>query len=150
MCVVAALLVGEDEASQVYVRHKEQACQKAGMGSRLIRLCASTSTEELLGRIAELNQDSNVHGILVQLPLPSHIQTQQVLDAVDPLKDVDCFSPENVGLLVQGRPRFLPCTPHGIAQILLRYGYSTAGKHIVLTRGTRSTQVKSLIGLSLN
>lgn len=129
---LAAVLVGDDEASQVYVRNKERACQKAGMRSRLLRLAASTSTDEILELLAELNRDSEVHGILVQLPLPGHIEAQRVLDAVHPLKDVDCFSPENVGLLVQGRPRFLPCTPHGIAQLLLRNGLWTAGKHIVV------------------
>ena len=82
--------------------------------------------------LSGLNSDPAVHGILVQLPLPPQINSQQVLDAVSPLKDVDAFAPENVGLLVQGRPRFLPCTPHGVLQILARYGYKVAGKHVVV------------------
>ena len=129
---LAAVLVGEDPASQVYVRNKERACKAVGMASQLIRKPESTTTEELLGLLAELNQDPAVNGILVQLPLPPHIDTQRVLDAVMPLKDVDAFAPENVGLLVQGRPRFLPCTPHGVMQILARYGYELAGKHVVV------------------
>jgi methylenetetrahydrofolate dehydrogenase (NADP+) / methenyltetrahydrofolate cyclohydrolase len=129
---LAAVLVGDDPASQVYVRNKEKACEKAGMTSRLIRRSAETTTHELLELLGELNSDRAVNGILVQLPLPSQINAQQVLDAVSPLKDVDAFAPENVGLLVQGRPRFLPCTPHGVLQILARYGHKVAGKHVVV------------------
>ena len=129
---LAAVLVGEDPASQVYVRNKERACEKAGMRSRLVRLPAATSTGELLSLLVELNLDPEVNGILVQLPLPQGIDTQHVLDAVDPMKDVDAFAPENVGLMVQGRPRYLPCTPHGVIQILRRYGISVAGKHVVV------------------
>jgi methylenetetrahydrofolate dehydrogenase (NADP+) / methenyltetrahydrofolate cyclohydrolase len=106
---LAAVLVGEDPASQVYVRNKERACRAAGMHSRLIRLPDTTSTDALLQLLAELNADTAVHGILVQLPLPANVATQQVLDAVSPRKDVDAFSPENVGLLVQGaqqEPKF--------------------------------------------
>ncbi|MEC8554197.1 MAG: bifunctional methylenetetrahydrofolate dehydrogenase/methenyltetrahydrofolate cyclohydrolase FolD [Planctomycetota bacterium] len=130
--VLAAILVGEDPASQVYVRNKERACEKVGMGSRLIRLPKTTSTEELLKLLDELNNDAAVSGILVQLPLPKQIDAQRVLDAVTPLKDVDAFAPENVGLLVQGRPRYLPCTPHGVMQILARYGCELAGRHVVV------------------
>jgi methylenetetrahydrofolate dehydrogenase (NADP+) / methenyltetrahydrofolate cyclohydrolase len=129
---LAAILVGEDPASQVYVRNKEKACLAAGMHSRLIRLPDSTSTEELLQLLSELNADDQVHGILVQLPLPPAVATQRVLDAVSPLKDVDAFAPENVGLLVQGRPRFLPCTPHGVMQLLAESGLEVAGKHVVV------------------
>jgi methylenetetrahydrofolate dehydrogenase (NADP+)/methenyltetrahydrofolate cyclohydrolase len=129
---LAAVLVGEDPASQVYVRNKERACAKAGLGSRLIRLPASTSEQELLKLVGDLNRDPGVHGILVQLPLPAAINSQRVLDAVAPLKDVDAFHPENVGLLVQGRPRFLPCTPHGVQQLLIRSGIETAGRHAVV------------------
>lgn len=129
---LAAVLVGDDPASQVYVRNKERACEKTGMHSRLIRKSADTSTQELLDLLKELNDDSEVNGILVQLPLPSQIDAQQVLDAVDAIKDVDAFAPENVGLLVQGRPRFLPCTPHGVLQILARYECKLAGKHVVV------------------
>lgn len=129
---LAAILVGEDPASQVYVRNKQKACREVGMDSRIIRHPSSTTTDELLSLLGELNRDTSVHAILVQLPLPPQIDTQQVLDAVSPLKDVDAFSPENVGLLMQGRPRFLPCTPHGVVQILYRYGYHVSGKHVVI------------------
>lgn len=129
---LAAVLVGEDAASQVYVRNKETACARIGMRSKLIRKPATTTTQEMLGLLAELNADSSVNGILVQLPLPPRMDTQAILDAVDPLKDVDAFAPVNVGLLVQGRPRFLPCTPHGVLQILARYQCKTAGKHVVV------------------
>ncbi len=117
---LAAVLVGDDPASQVYVRNKEKACEKAGMGSIMHRLPADTTTNQLLDLVAQLNADASIHGILIQLPLPKQIDETRVLDAVDPLKDVDAFHPENVGRIVQGRPRFLPCTPHGIQQLLLR------------------------------
>ncbi|SMP76623.1 methylenetetrahydrofolate dehydrogenase (NADP+) / methenyltetrahydrofolate cyclohydrolase [Neorhodopirellula lusitana] len=135
---LAAILVGDDPASQVYVRNKERACQKAGIESLLDRMPVDTTQEQLLGRIAELNADPSVSGILVQLPLPSKDQggagldERAVLDAVDPGKDVDAFSPVNVGLLMQGRPRFLPCTPHGIIQLLHRCDIETSGKHVVV------------------
>jgi len=129
---LAAVLVGEDPASQVYVRNKEKACAKAGMTSRLHRLPATTSQAELLELVESLNGDRAVHGILVQLPLPGGINAERILDAVDPLKDVDAFHPENVGRIVQGRPRFLPCTPHGIQQLLVRRGIETAGRRVVV------------------
>ena len=135
---LAAILVGEDPASQVYVRNKERACEKAGILGRTYRLPADTTQEELLEQITILNQDPSVHGILVQLPLPQDgnkgegFDERAVLDSVDPLKDVDAFSPVNVGLLMQGRHRFLPCTPHGIVQLLHRYKISTSGKHVVV------------------
>lgn len=130
------VIVGEDPASQVYVRNKKLACEKVGIIGRLHKLPAATTTEELLELIAHLNRprgdDPDVHGILVQLPLPKHIDEQRILDAVVAHKDVDAFHPENVGLLVQGRPRFLPCTPHGVQQILVRNGIEIAGKHVVV------------------
>ncbi|HMC12503.1 MAG TPA: bifunctional methylenetetrahydrofolate dehydrogenase/methenyltetrahydrofolate cyclohydrolase FolD [Pirellulaceae bacterium] len=129
---LAAVLVGDDPASSIYVKNKRAACERVGIESRLHRLNASTTEEELLELIADLNNDDDVHGILVQLPLPTQIRDQKVLDAVHPLKDVDCFHPENVGLLVQGRPRYLPCTPHGCMQILHRSGISVSGKHAVV------------------
>src|SRR5437899_3373412 len=98
---LAAVLVGDDPASAVYVRNKQTACEKAGLKSTLLRLPASTTGEELLALVARLNGDASVHGILVQLPLPRQIEPQTILDAVAPLKDVDCFHPENVGLLSQ-------------------------------------------------
>ncbi|MDR0337005.1 MAG: bifunctional methylenetetrahydrofolate dehydrogenase/methenyltetrahydrofolate cyclohydrolase FolD [Planctomycetaceae bacterium] len=129
---LAAVLVGDDPASRIYVSNKEKACQKVGMESRLFRLPVTTTTEELLVLIEELNNDTNVHGILVQLPLPEGCDELRVLDAIDPKKDVDAFHPENVGLISQGRPRYLPCTPCGIQQMLIRYGIETAGKHVVI------------------
>jgi methylenetetrahydrofolate dehydrogenase (NADP+)/methenyltetrahydrofolate cyclohydrolase len=129
---LAAVLVGDDPGSAIYVKNKRAACERVGIESRLHRLSASTAEEELLELIARLNNDEEVHGILVQLPLPTQIREQRVLDAVHPLKDVDCFHPENVGLLVQGRPRYLPCTPHGCLQILHRHNIPVAGKHAVV------------------
>lgn len=129
---LAAVLVGDDPASEVYVRNKRRACEQAGMDSQLHRLPAETSEAELLSLLDQLNADPAVHGILVQLPLPRGIDTTRVLDYVAPAKDVDCFHPENVGLMVQGRPRFLPCTPAGVQRLLLHYGIETAGKHAVI------------------
>lgn len=129
---LAAVLVGDDPASQVYVRNKEQACHRSGMQSQLIRLAGSSTTDDVLGLVRQLNQDTKVSGILVQLPLPRQINTQSVLDTVDANKDVDAFHPHNVGLISQGRPRFLPCTPHGVLQLLKRYQLKTAGKHVCI------------------
>jgi methylenetetrahydrofolate dehydrogenase (NADP+)/methenyltetrahydrofolate cyclohydrolase len=129
---LAAVLVGHDAGSEVYVRNKQKACAKAGIESRLNRLPAETTTDEILSLVGGLNRDPAVHGILVQLPLPKGIDESRVLDAVDPLKDVDAFHPENVGRLVQGRPRFRPCTPHGIQQILSRNQIPTAGAEVVV------------------
>ena len=131
---LAAVLVGEDPASAVYVRNKARACERAGITGRTIRLPAETTPSDLLATVRNLNQDRDVDGILVQLPLPSvgDLDTQTILDAVDPAKDVDCFSPINVGLLMQGRPRYLPCTPHGIVQLLKRSNIETAGRHVVV------------------
>ncbi len=129
---LAAVLVGEDPASHVYVRNKERACQRAGIQSQIHRLPDSSTTQDVLGKVRQLNADSNVSGILVQLPLPAAVDTQAVLDAVSPDKDVDAFHPHNVGLISQGRPRFLPCTPHGIVQLLSRHQISTSGKNVVI------------------
>ena len=129
---LAAVLVGDDPASQVYVRNKRRSCEKVGMESQFHALPESTTQDELLDLIAKLNKSNEVHGILVQLPLPKHIDASSVLDAVSPWKDVDAFHPENVGLLVQGRPRFLPCTPHGVQQILHRSNISVSGQHVVV------------------
>lgn len=130
-CLVA-VLVGDNPASEVYVRNKQKTCEKVGMTSRLERLPSSARPEELLQLIGRLNADVSVHGILVQLPLPTGWETNQVLDAVSPAKDVDAFGPENVGLICQGRPRFLPCTPHGVLQLLARYNIEVSGKHAVV------------------
>jgi methylenetetrahydrofolate dehydrogenase (NADP+)/methenyltetrahydrofolate cyclohydrolase len=129
---LAAVLVGENPASAVYVRNKRRACEEAGIKSTLHNLPASLSQSELLALIDRLNADRDVHGVLVQLPLPPQISTQAILDAVSPLKDVDAFHPENVGLMVQGRPRFLPCTPHGVQRLLVDGGYPVAGAHVVV------------------
>lgn len=129
---LAAILVGDDPASDVYVRNKRRDCKQSGLGSRLIKLPASTKTAELLDTVASLNADSGVHGILCQLPLPKGIDATEILDAIDPLKDVDAFHPENVGRLTQGRPRFLPCTPAGIRDMLVREGIPTEGMHAVV------------------
>ncbi len=127
---LAAVLVGDDPASQVYVGNKERACHRVGINSRLIRLPASSTTSEVVNLVEQLNQDPAISGILVQLPLPRQCDTQAVLDTVSPNKDVDAFHPHNVGLISQGRPRFLPCTPHGVVQLLKRYGLTTSGKHV--------------------
>lgn len=129
---LAAVLVGDDPASAVYVKNKHLACEKAGLKSTLIKLSAATTQHELLAVVERLNGDPTVHGILVQLPLPKQIQPQPILDAVAPLKDVDCFHPENVGLLSQGRPRFLPCTPSGVQQILIHAGVKVPGSHVAI------------------
>ena len=129
---LAAVVVGEHPASAVYVRNKRRACETAGIGSSLHTLPESASQEELLGVVKDLNADEAVHGILVQLPLPDRIDDRAVLDAVAPRKDVDCFHPENVGLLSQGRPRFAPCTPAGVMELLAASGIETAGKRAVV------------------
>lgn len=127
---LAAVLVGDDPASEVYVRNKERACARAGIASELVRMSDSTTTDELLETVHRLNQDASVNGILVQLPLPNQIDARCVLDAIDVLKDVDAFHPHNVGLISQGRHVFLPCTPHGIVQMLKRYDIATSGKTV--------------------
>ena len=129
---LAAVLVGNDPASEVYVRNKERACLKAGMKSTLHRLDAATTQVELLTLVDALNHDASVHGILVQLPLPKHLDSMQILDAILPTKDVDAFHPENTGLMLQGRPRFLPCTPAGIMKMLEITKVPTAGRHAVV------------------
>ena len=129
---LAAVLVGDDPASEVYVRNKQKACERVGIEGQLHRLPADATDDDLLQIVARLNQDSAVHGILVQLPLPSQLSETRILDAIHPLKDVDAFHPENVGLLSQGRPRYLPCTPHGVMQLLHRSGIEAAGKHAVI------------------
>ncbi|HEY0985227.1 bifunctional methylenetetrahydrofolate dehydrogenase/methenyltetrahydrofolate cyclohydrolase FolD [Schlesneria sp.] len=129
---LAAILIGDDPASQVYVRNKENACAKVGIDSDVFRLPATTTQAELLALVNRLNEDSTVHGILVQLPLPDQIHETTVLDAVSAAKDVDCFHPENVGRMAQGRPRFLPCTPHGVQVLLRESGTRLDGAHVVV------------------
>jgi methylenetetrahydrofolate dehydrogenase (NADP+)/methenyltetrahydrofolate cyclohydrolase len=129
---LAAVLVGDDPASQVYVRNKRRDCEEVGMQSRLHRLPDATTQPELLALIDRLNNDAGVHGILVQLPLPPQIDSRAILAAVSPRKDVDAFHPENVGLLVQGHPRFTPCTPGGVQELLVRNKIRIAGQHVVI------------------
>lgn len=129
---LAAILVGEDPASQTYVNAKVKACERVGFESSLIQLPATTSEEELLNKIKELNTDDDVNGFIVQLPLPPHIDEHKVTKAVDPLKDVDGFHPENVGKMVLDLPAFISATPNGIVEILKRYKIETEGKHCVV------------------
>ena len=129
---LAAVLVGDDPASAVYVRNKERACEKCGLKSTLHRLPAETTQAELADLVDQLNSDATVHGILVQLPLPDHLDSTPILDSILPAKDVDGFHAENVGLMLQGRPRFLPCTPHGVMKMLEYEGIETTGKHAVI------------------
>lgn len=129
---LAAILVGEDPASQIYVRNKTKRFDALGLKSDLYRLEDSVSEKELLDLIAKINADDSFHGILVQLPLPKHIDSDKVIHAIDPKKDVDGFHPENAGLLSIGRPRFVPCTPKGIMFILKHFNVDLNGKHVVV------------------
>lgn len=129
---IAVVLVGENPASQVYVRMKKKACAELGVTSFAHDLPASCTEKRLLNLIAKLNADPKVHGILVQLPLPKQIDEQRVLNAIDPAKDVDGFHPMNVGKLLNGEKAFLPCTPAGCQELLVRSGHSPEGKHVVI------------------
>jgi methylenetetrahydrofolate dehydrogenase (NADP+)/methenyltetrahydrofolate cyclohydrolase len=129
---LAAVLVGDDPASAVYVRNKRRACDEVGMFIETFALPASTSQNELLELVDRLNQDSRFHGILVQLPLPDQIDQYAVIEALDPRKDVDGIHPFNAGQLLQGRAAFVPGTPAGIQQLLLRNGYDPAGRDVVV------------------
>ena len=129
---LATVIVGEDPASQVYVGSKRRTCDKLGIKSFHADFPADVSEDMLLGKIDELNKNDEVHGILVQLPLPKHLDESKVLVAIDPDKDVDGFHPINVGRLVAGDAVFLPCTPHGIQQMLMRSGIKTKGAHVVV------------------
>ena len=135
---LCAVLVGEDPASQTYVASKGKATEEAGMDSRTVRLPATASEAELLKLLDDLNADKKIHGILCQLPLPKHINTETVLNRVDPRKDVDGFHPINVGKLVLGDPTaFKPATPYGVQQMLIRSGIETKGAHaVVIGRST--------------
>jgi methylenetetrahydrofolate dehydrogenase (NADP+) / methenyltetrahydrofolate cyclohydrolase len=134
---LAVVLVGDDPASAVYVRSKDRAAQAAGIAVRTIRLPADTAEEELLTRIARLNADPAVDGILVQLPLPAHIATQAVIEAVDPEKDVDGFHPLNIGRLATGHPGLVPCTPLGVMKLLAGTGVALEGaRALVLGRSS--------------
>lgn len=129
---LAVILVGEDPASQVYVRNKVKACEQAGFYSVLERQPASLTEAELLARVQALNHDPLIHGILVQLPLPSHINAQRVIEAISPDKDVDGFHVASAGALMTGLPGFWPCTPHGCMKMLEHIGLDLRGKHAVV------------------
>ncbi len=129
---LAVVLVGEDPASQVYVRKKGEMCESLGMKSVTVRMPAETTQEELMAKVDELNNDPTIHGFLVQLPLPSHLDEEQVINAISPSKDVDCFHPTNVGRVLIGNPDFLPATPAGVQQMIIRSGIETSGKHVVV------------------
>ncbi len=129
---LATILVGEDPGSKVYVGQKEKACNKLGIYSERTDLPADTSEADLVELVKKLNDNPKIHGILVQLPLPKHIDAERVIYAIDPDKDVDCFNPVNVGKLMIGTGRFLPCTPHGIMELLKRSDITTEGKHVVV------------------
>lgn len=144
---LAAVLVGEDPASRIYVRNKESDCVKCGIDSRRYDLPDTVSEAELLALIADLNRDNAVDGILVQLPLPEHISERKVINAVAPEKDVDAFHPINVGRMVTGEGILMPCTPAGIMAMLREYGISTDGKHCVIVG--RSNIVGRPMGMML-
>ncbi len=129
---LAAVCIGNDPASHVYLRSKQKACQEVGMDSELFPLPAETTLSAAQELVHQLNSDHSIHGILIQLPLPGALDTSRLLDAIHPLKDVDGFHPENVGRLVQGRPRFSPCTPLGIQQLLAHARVPVAGKRVVI------------------
>ena len=129
---LAVVLVGADPASQIYVRNKIKACAQAGIESRHIELPADVSSEVLLATIAGLNEDPQIHGILVQLPLPPHLDSRQVIELIDPDKDVDGFHPSNAGALFTGEPRFVPCTPLGVMTLIARTGLALRGARAVV------------------
>lgn len=129
---LAVIIVGEDPASQVYVRNKKKACEQVGFYSRVYELPQETTQEELNALVEKLNADEQIHGILVQLPLPRHLNEEEVLLKIDPRKDVDAFHPYNVGMITIGNPGFLPCTPAGVMQLLIRSGIEISGKECVV------------------
>ncbi|HMN48308.1 MAG TPA: bifunctional methylenetetrahydrofolate dehydrogenase/methenyltetrahydrofolate cyclohydrolase FolD [Ignavibacteriaceae bacterium] len=129
---LVAIIVGDDPASQIYVSSKSKACEEIGMRSKTINLNAEISEEELLSIIKSFNEDKNYHGILVQLPLPKHINEARIIEAISPQKDVDGFHPISVGNLVIGKDTFASCTPAGIQELLIRYKIDTEGKHLVV------------------
>ena len=129
---LAAIIVGDDPASQVYVRNKARAFKKLSCESQTYRLDSKSNEENVLTLIDRLNNDPSAHGILVQLPLPNHLDSKMILHTVSPNKDVDGFHPENLGLLLEGNPNFIPCTPHGVLEILRHYDISVSGRHAVI------------------
>ncbi|MBQ2915169.1 MAG: bifunctional methylenetetrahydrofolate dehydrogenase/methenyltetrahydrofolate cyclohydrolase FolD [Clostridia bacterium] len=129
---LAVILVGTDPASQIYVRNKQKACEEVGFYSDTYTLAETTTEKELLDLIEILNLRKDIHGILVQSPVPKHINPDTVINAILPEKDVDCFHPENVGKLMTGNPRFLPCTPAGVVELIKRSGVDISGKECVV------------------
>ena len=129
---LAAILVGDDPASAVYVRNKARACADAGIFSETFNVAAGVSQDDLHGLIDRLNADQRFHGILLQLPLPNHLSEASAIERIDPRKDVDGLHPVSQGRMLQGEPTFLPCTPAGVQQVLLRSGYDPAGQHVVI------------------
>ena len=129
---LAVILLGDDAASQVYVRNKVAACKAIGVQSRVYRLAANTSEQKVLEALKLLNNDSEINGILVQLPLPKHIDEDKILEIISPQKDVDGFHKINVGAMVTGHARFYPCTPHGVMKLLEYYGIAIEGRHAVV------------------
>lgn len=129
---LAAILAGDNPASRLYVKMKGKACEEMGMAHWTVELPADVSESRLLEELDRLNRDPKVHGILVQQPLPSQIRVATAISAVTPSKDVDCFHPENVGLVLIGRPRFAPATPAGVVELLVRSGNDPGGKHVVI------------------
>ncbi len=129
---LAVIIAGEDPASKIYVRNKKKACEEVGFHSEEYALPGNVTEEELSALIDRLNADKNIHGILVQSPLPKHLDEKRIVARILPSKDVDAFSEENVGKITLGTPRFLPCTPAGIMELLARYGIETRGKHAVV------------------
>ena len=129
---LAVVLVGDNPASQVYVRNKVKACEEAGLHSVLEKYEATLSEADLLARVEALNNDASIHGILVQLPLPAHIDAQKVIEAISPAKDVDGFHIASAGALMTGMPGFWPCTPYGCMKMLESIGYNLKGKHAVV------------------
>jgi methylenetetrahydrofolate dehydrogenase (NADP+) / methenyltetrahydrofolate cyclohydrolase len=129
---LATVIVGSDPASQMYIRMKHRACEQVGIGSAGIELPEDATTRQVLEAVTHLNNDDNIHGILVQLPLPKYVDSERVIAAVRPDKDVDGFNPFNLGLLCSGRPRFVPCTPKGIMTLLAEYKIEVAGTRAVV------------------
>jgi methylenetetrahydrofolate dehydrogenase (NADP+)/methenyltetrahydrofolate cyclohydrolase len=129
---LATIIVGSDPASQMYIRMKHRACEQVGIGSVSMELSGDATTGQVLDAVMQLNNDDDIHGILVQLPLPKHVDSERVIAAVRPDKDVDGFNPFNLGLLFSGRPRFVPCTPKGIMTLLAEYKIEVAGIRAVV------------------
>lgn len=148
---LAVVIVGADPASQVYVRNKHKACAEVGMYSEVHELPENISEEELLSLIDRLNHSDKIHGILVQLPLPKHLNEEAVILAIDPTKDVDAFHPQNVGKIMIGNYSFLPCTPAGVMELLRFYGIDPAGQHcVIIGRSNIVGKPQSMLMLKAN